>query len=144
MGSELVVESSLEHDGDCCVRYSLSARNSEFAATTHAWGDVEEHLGLARALQGFPTTSDSVVQFSFGGTGIGSCALEFFCLDWSGHVGVWLAIESDSSAAAGQPHQVARLSIRTEPAAIDQFVAALASFAVGRQNAAVLSGLAAR
>ena len=141
MVAELVLGSSLEHDGDGYVGYGLRVRNSDFAAATHTWGGTEEHLRLAHALTGFPASSKSTVRFSFGGSGIGSCGLEFFCLDGSGHIGLWVTVESDSAVTRSQPHQLARVFLRCEPAGIDRFVSALATFTVGRQNVAVLSGL---
>jgi hypothetical protein len=140
MDAQLIVESSLEHDGDGCVRYVLSAQNQTFRGSAYAWGNPENHLELADALAGFPTSSSGRVSYSFGTPRSGTCALDFFCTDGLGHLGVWSTFEAEYEVGRGLGFEGARVFLRCEPAAIDVFVASLRRFVPGAANVAVLSG----
>ena len=140
MDAELVVESSLEHDGDGLVRYVLSAHNRTFRASAYAWGNTEDHLELANALVAFPASSSARINYRFGTPGTGTCELEFFCLDGLGHLGVWSTLEAEYEVGRGLGFESARVFLRCEPAAIDAFVASLRRFVPGAENVAVLSG----
>jgi hypothetical protein len=138
MEAVLSVESSLEHDGDHLVRYSINLANPRFAASTSAWGADGDHLRLADALEGFPKSASSTVDYRFGTPGTGSCELAFFCIDALGHVGIWATFESTYPADRSQRHETASLFMRCDPATIDEFVTALRRFAEGSPNRAEL------
>src|SRR5688572_2999871 len=136
------VGSSLEHDGDQLVRYSIRLANPGFAARTATWGNVGDHLALADALEGFPKSSSSKVDYRFGTPGTGTCELEFFCIDALGHLGVWATFESTYSVGRSDRHETASLFMRCDSASIDEFVSSLRSFAPSSSNLADLSGTA--
>jgi hypothetical protein len=140
MEAVLSVGSSLEHDGDQVVRYSISLANRSFAASTATWDNFGDHIQLADALEGFPTTSSSTVRYRFGTPGTGSCELDFFCIDALGHIGVWATFESTYPAGRSEQHETARLFMRCDPATIDEFVRSLRRFAPGSTNQADLAG----
>jgi len=141
MEASLHVSSTLEHDGDGCVRYSVGISNRDFSASTWAWGGTEDHLALADALTGFPQASSSRATYKFGTPGTGTCVLEFSCTDNLGHVGVWGSVESTYPVGRTDNYESARVFLRCDPSAIDQFVSALRRFAAGSANVAVLTGL---
>ena len=143
MDAVLAVSSSLEHDGDELVKYSVTLNNGEFAASTSAWGNLGEHLEFAAALEGFPASSDSTVTYRFGTPGTGACDLHFFCIDSLGHVGVWANFESTYPVGRSERHETASLFMRCDPATIDEFIAGLRRFVAGSANQATLSGLGA-
>lgn len=116
-------------------------RSRSFTARILSWGGDREHLEFAAALDGFPSSTDSELRYSFGSPGIGSCELYFHCLDHGGGVGVWAKFESEERAGSGEQYEQASLFIRCEPAAIDAFVAELRRFGAGSANRAELFGL---
>jgi hypothetical protein len=140
MQSVLILESSLEHDGDGLVRYLLTIENDRFRATTSAWGYEDEHLTFASSLAGFPVTSSSSLNYKFGSDGTGTCLLEFTCLDNLGHLGVWATLESTYPVGRSERYEHASVFHRTNPASIDQFVAEIQAFMAGSPNRAQLSG----
>jgi hypothetical protein len=138
MAATLRFESTLEHDGDGLVRFTVSAANEEFSASTGTWGQANDHLALASALKGFPTASSANVTYKFGSTG--TCELEISCLDSLGHVGVWATLTADWPIANSDRHQTASLFMQCDPASIDTFVSELLRFAPGPLNSACLLG----
>ena len=140
MDAELIVESSLDHDGDGCVRYIVSIHNQTFRAAAYAWGNTTDHLGLADVLAGFPASPSARAPYRFGTPGTGTCDLDFFCIDGLGHLGVWSTVEAEYEVGRGLGFEAARIFLRCEPAAIDSFVASLRRFVPGAPNVAVLSG----
>lgn len=136
------IEGSLEHDGDELVRFHVGLKHRDFAATTSTWGNACDHLRLASALEGFPASSMSTLSLTLGTPGTGCCKLEFSCLDALGHVGAWATFESTYPAGVPSRHETASLFMRTEPALIDAFVAALRRFVPGSANRAELRGFA--
>jgi hypothetical protein len=141
MQSVLVLESSLEHDGDGLVRYRLTIENDRFRASTSAWGYEDEHLKFAESLAGFPAASSSSLNYKFGSKGTGTCTLEFICLDNLGHLGVWATLESTYPVGRSERYEHASVFHCTDPASIDQFVAEIRAFVAGSPNRAQLSGL---
>ena len=141
MRSALVLESSLEHDGDGLVRYWLSVESVDFRASASAWGYEDEHLKFAGALAGFPASTSSSLKYKFGSDGTGTCALEFTCLDNLGHLGVWATLESTYPIGRSDRYEHASVFHRTDPASIDQFVAEIRAFVSGSPNRALLSGV---
>jgi hypothetical protein len=141
MQSALVLESSLEHDGDGLVRYWLSVENGHFRASTSAWGYEDEHLKFAGSLAGFPADTSSSLNYKFGSDGTGTCLLEFTCLDNLGHLGIWSTLESTYPVGRSDRYEQASVFNRTDPASIDQFVAEIRAFVAGSPNRARLSGL---
>jgi hypothetical protein len=141
MHAALELGSSLEHDGDELVRYSVRLTNPDFSASTSVWGNVGDHFTFAAALEGFPASSSSVVRYTLGTPGTGCCELEFFCTDALGHIGVWANIESTYPVGRSTQHETAKLFMRCDPATIDDFVAGLRRFVAGSPNRAKLSGL---
>lgn len=140
MQSTLILESSLDHDGDGLVRYWLTIENDDFRGSTSAWGYEDNHLKFAEALEGFPVTSSSSLSYKFGSDGTGTFLLEFACLDNLGHLGVWATLESTYPVGRSGRHEHASLFHRTDPACIDQFVAEIRRFVAGSPNRAQLSG----
>jgi hypothetical protein len=138
MPAQLVIESSLNHDGDGLVRYVITASNDEFSASTLAWGNLDDHLAFADALSGFPSSSTSTVSYTFGSPGMGTCALKFLCRDNLGHLGVWAAIESPDPVGREGDYERASLFVPCEPNDVDGFVASLRAFGPGSTNQARL------
>lgn len=140
MQSVLILESSLEHDGDGLVRYRLTIENDRFRASTSAWGNEDEHLTFAGSLTGFPAASSSTLNYKFGTDGTGTCILEFACLDNLGHLGVWATLESTYPVGRSERYERASVFHRTDPACIDQFISEIREFVAGSPNRAQLSG----
>ena len=139
----LSVGSSLDHDGDGLVRYTVTLTNGSFHAAIEAWGDAEDHLRLATALEGFPQSTDARCTYTFGSPGTGICTLDFSCIDALGHVGVWAAFEStypvsNLGRSLGR-FETASLFMRCDPNSIDEFIAGLRSFAAGSPNRACIA-----
>ena len=141
MEATLEIGGSLEHDGDELVRYTVRLSNGDFVASTSAWGNLGDHLQLAEALHGFPTSADSTASYAFGTPGSGHCHLGFFCTDGLGHVGLWASFESTYPVGRLEQHETARLFMRCDPASIDTFIAELRGFVSGSPNRAKLVGL---
>ena len=141
METALEVGSSLEHDGDELVRYTVRLSNGNFVASISAWGNVGDHLQLAEALTGFPASANSTASYAFGTPGTGHCQLEFFCTDRLGHVGLWAPFESTYPVGRSVQHETSRLFMRCDPAPIDAFIAELRGFVSGSPNRAKLVGL---
>ena len=97
MAASLQFETTLEHDGDGLVRYTVSAANEEFSATVGTWTQANSHVALASALTGFTVSSGDRVTCKFGSTG--TCELEVFCLDSLGHLGIWLLLTRTGPSA---------------------------------------------
>ncbi|WP_242103698.1 hypothetical protein [Lysobacter sp. M2-1] len=140
MQSVLILESSLEHDGDGLVRYYLTVESDRFRASTSAWGYEDEHLKFAGSLAGFPAASSSSLNYKFGTDGTGTCMLEFACLDNLGHLGVWATLEATYPVGRSGRYEHASVFHRTDPASIDQFVSEIRAFVAGSPNRAQLSG----
>jgi hypothetical protein len=138
--AEISIRSSLEHDGDGCVRYGISARSPTFAGSALAWGNTDNHLKLAEALTGFPSNTSSRLSYRLGTPGTGTCTLEFFCTDKLGHIGVWASMEAEYPVGNDLGFEGARIFLRCEPAAIDSFVESLRRFVTGAENVASLRG----
>jgi hypothetical protein len=138
------IECDLLHDGDGVVRYSFELSNGSFAARTLAWGSETQHLELAEALAGFPSSFPSEVSYRFGTPGTGVCELQFFCIDGSGHLGLWARFESEYPSGwrtQYEHHERASLFTKCDPAGIDAFVARLRGFVAGSTNRAELAWL---
>jgi hypothetical protein len=82
-----------QHDGDEVTRYAIAVTDGQFSASILAWGNTDKHIELASALTSFPNSATSIVSYQFGSSGTGLCKLHFFCLDDSGHIGVWASVE---------------------------------------------------
>ena len=143
MGAVLTISSFLVHDGDQVVRYGVALQSCEFAASTAAWGNVDDHLKLAAGLESFPVAADSIVNYQFGTPGSGACQLHFHCTDALGHVGLWATFSSPYPVGRTERHETASIFMRCDPSAIDSFVAALRQFVAGSANRAELLGLEA-
>ena len=140
MKNALQVASTLAHDGDGVVRFTISASSEDFAASTETLGSPLKIQDLADALRGFPMEIESSIHFRFGG--LGECELDFFCLNRSGHTAVRVAIEASDSATSPKEHERAELFFRVEPTAIKAFSEALSKFVPNADNQAVLQGRA--
>jgi hypothetical protein len=138
MKNALLVASTLVHDGDGVVRFSISASSEDFSAYTETKGGALVVQNLASALRGFPKDISSSVHFCFGG--LGECELRFFCLNRSGHTAVRITISSPDSAPTPNEHERAELFFRVEPMAIEAFARALSRFEDNADNRAVLQG----
>jgi hypothetical protein len=143
MTTSLTIESTLEHDGDELILFAISASSNHFSGSTEAWGHVDELAELASALHGFPSQTDLSVAFTFGTRGVGTCALNFFCLDGLGHLGVWITMEAHYPVRSSEKHESARIFIAVDPAAVDSFTQGLRAFGPGMANRAVLHGTSA-
>jgi len=143
MTASLTIESTLEHDGDELILFAISASSKHFSGSTEAWGHADELAELASALHGFPSQTDMSVAFTFGTRGVGTCALNFFCLDGLGHLGVWIRIQAHSPAGSTEEHESARIFIRFDPASVDSFTQSLRAFGPGLANRAALHGTSA-
>jgi len=139
MEATLCVESTLEHDGDGLARFAVSLTNEAFSARISTWGQANEHLQLASALQDFLAVPNTRVTYKFGKTG--TCELELWRLDSLGHIGIWATFAADWPVSSSDCHETARLFMRSDPAAIDTFVSELLGFVAGSRNRACLSGL---
>lgn len=142
MTAQLVIESSLSHDGDGVVSIYITATNSDFGATVRTWASSGSHLELAEQLSGFPSSSESVVEYSFGTPSSGACALRFACADKLGNLGLRVSIVSTYPMAASGEHETATLYLSCEPHDIDCFARSLKAFKMGQPNVAKLIRLA--
>ena len=139
MAEFLQISSSLSHDGDHCVRLRIGVSNGEMSAHTLVWGNSDSHLDFAEALSGFPESASARVSFLFGTPGTGSCALEFFCIDGLGHVGIWCNVEAPYPPLPGSAHEEAKLFLRCDASSIDDFVSSLRRFIPDTENSAQLT-----
>ncbi len=138
MKNALLVASTLAHDGDGVIRFFISASSEHFAASTETLGGVLTVQTLASALGDFPKEIGSSVNFRFGG--LGECALNFLCLNRSGHTAVRITVEAPDSALTPHEQERAELFFRVEPTAIKAFTEALSRFVANSDNQAVLQG----
>ena len=138
MPIELSIRSTLQHGGDEVIRYSIAVISDKFSAATLTWANVDEHLELANALTGFPSSAASAISYQFGSSGVGFCKLDFVCLDGSGHIGIWAYIEGAYPIGQTKRYESATVFLRTEASAIDSFVSALRKFTPGAENQASL------
>jgi hypothetical protein len=140
MGNSITISSSLRHDGDGVVRYTIQVQSEDFAAATQVWGNVDQASELGRILEGFPRSIDDERLFHFS-RGIGSCGLRFFCIDGSGHSAVWTTVVAPDAGRSTDLYERAEIFIRVEPSAVDEFSKKLQRFAPGEDNMAVLRGV---
>lgn len=101
MKNVLSVRSTLGHDGDGVVRYTIRAVSDDFAGSTMAWGNVEQPSQLAILLSGFPKAVGDSVGYSFGTPTTGSCELNFCSIDGSGHIGMWSQLVAPYASRGG-------------------------------------------
>jgi hypothetical protein len=129
-----------QDDGDGLARFLIQASNNRFSCATVVWSCAETFAELATAIKGFPVSASSKVNFQFGSHGVGECALSFSCVDGSGHAVVWVSVEDEYPVQPTLTHQTAKLCLRIEASAVDDFVAALAALSSGSTTSAVLYG----
>jgi hypothetical protein len=141
MKRTLSLGSTLSHDGDGVVRFSIGVMSDAFSGSTMVWGNEEEPTSLADLLSGFPKFIGDAVHYRFGSTRSGTCDLNLCSLNGSGHTGVWVHLVAPYVSGGGDMFQSSTLFIRAEPSAIDRFCAALRAFTPGEENAAVLAGI---
>jgi hypothetical protein len=136
----LAISLYLPDDGDGLARFQVVASNPSFKCTSVIWAYAERFRELADELAGFPVSTSSRVDFALGSPNVGECTLEFSCVDGSGHVVVWVALESESPVFPSSVHQSAKVCLRVEPASIDNFRNELLALATGTGRAAELLG----
>lgn len=134
----LTISLQQSDDGDGLARFSAEAKNGSFCLSVLFWGYAEQFAELASALNGFPSNNQSKLEFALGSPGSGTCTLNFSCVDGWGHVGLWVAGESQHPVFSEDKHQRAELALRVEAAAIDSFRAELLALAAGESAKAAL------
>jgi hypothetical protein len=138
--ARLAVSLHLPDDGDGLARFRVAVTNQSFKSTSVVWAYAEQFRDLAGDLAGFPESTSSRVDFTLGSANVGECVLEFTCIDGSGHVVVWVALESENPVFPSSVHQSARVCLRVEPASIDDFCTELLALAAGTSVTAELLG----
>lgn len=127
-------------DGDSLTGFLIEASNGRYSCTTVILAYPETLTELATAIKGFPASPSSKVKFRLGSAGIGECELSFLCVDLSGHAVVWVSMEDEHPVRPSSTHQTAKLCLRIEPRAVDEFASALARLSSGETTSATLYG----
>ncbi|WP_092762389.1 hypothetical protein [Rhodoferax sp. OV413] len=125
-------------DDDGVALFKAEAQNGSFGFSVEFYGYAGQFGELASCIRGFPSESKSVVEFTVGATGIGTCMLKFICVDALGHMGLWVTGESRRTPFPEKKYQHATVALRIEAAAIDRFHAELLALASGISEKAVL------
>jgi hypothetical protein len=127
MDRSLIVE-YLYHDGDI-VEVNVSVWNGRFGGQTALYLEHGQLRSIVETLMGFPNNFSDIRQFSLGAFGKefagGAAALTFSCKDMAGHTQIVVHLEADQWKEAAL--EEVRLYFEFEPAALDRFVAELAS-----------------
>lgn len=115
---------------DDLIEVRIHATNGRFAATADCYCSHDAIRKLAEAARGFPMSSEDrreleIGTFESGFAGAGA-KLVLRCIDLAGHAVADVAVRANSQKS-GCPGETASFSCPIEPAAIDDFVAALGS-----------------
>lgn len=127
-------EFKIEWFDEHLMQVRVTASNGKFSGTTAFYGALDEHLQLAKALKGFPSSKDEVRYFELGEFGevkFGGVKGRISQLDSSGHCKLELEINSGDfygRSAEGS----ARILLTFEPGSLDEFVAALQRIEIKR------------
>jgi hypothetical protein len=132
----------LWHDIDV-IELRVVAENADFRGSADVYVGTDELLEAATMLAGFPTDRFDKREVKFGANGPktagGAVSLEFYCKDLAGHTAFRAAIEADYGQQAET--QSATVFVDFEPAALDQFLIELRSFAIEHGSTAALTRL---
>ena len=136
---------------DDLVEVRVAASNGRFAGAADCYCGHDTIPSLAAAARGFPSSSEDRREMEIGtfdpGYAGGGAKLVLRCVDRTGHAVVDVVVRADTRGVAGLA-ETASFSLPVEPAAIDEFVAALGRMrsvvgAVARLRSATQQGAAA-
>lgn len=113
---------------DDLVEVRIAASNGRFAGATDCYCGHDTIPRLAAAARGFPSSSEDRRDLEIGtfdpAYAGGGAKLVLRCIDRTGHAIVDVVVRADPRGVAGLA-ETAAFSLPVEPAAIDEFVAAL-------------------
>jgi hypothetical protein len=111
---------------DDLIDLEIAASNGIFAGTVRAYDAVDAPARWAEALAGFPTRRDDSRDLAIGtfadDAAGGGVALRFTVVDGAGHCTLAVRLRTDGGPRATAS---AAFTMAIEPAAVDDFVAAL-------------------
>jgi hypothetical protein len=114
---------------DDVLEVRVSCENGRFSGTADCYIGHSGFTDLAATIKGFPSSNKDRREFELGtfnpGCAGGGVRIQLWCIDASGHVVADIRIRSAPEAHRNSKEESAELSFRVEPAAIDEFVAAL-------------------
>ena len=113
---------------DDVIQVRVHASNGRFAATADCYCGLDGFARLAQAACGFPSSSEDRRELEIGTFDAriagGGAKLVLRCIDRAGHAVADVTVRADSGMN-GSPAETASFAFPVEPAAIDDFVAAL-------------------
>ena len=126
--------------GDADVtEVTVSASNRIFSAKAGVYCKPSVFTDVASALRGFPERHDDVRHIELGTHD--HVALQFSCIDRTGHCEVQVALISYALGSRSGPNR-ATIIIPTLAAEVDAFIGQLNDLAAGKRTAAILDGRA--
>ena len=118
----------------------IHASNGRFAGSARIYAGLDELSELASRIAGFPKNDQDQRSHEFGSRDPsiagGYCSITLRCLDRAGHVCVDVALEDDEGRYSPG---LAQFSLKTEAAALDQFVERLRAVQRERSGFATLA-----
>jgi hypothetical protein len=113
---------------DDVIQVRVQASNGRFAATANCYCDPDAFARLAQAARGFLSSSEDRRELEIGTFDAriagGGANLVLRCVDRAGHAVADVTVRADPGMG-GSPAETASFTVPVEPAAIDDFVAAL-------------------
>ena len=127
---------------DDVLELRVQASNGRFSATAELYAAHTEPAELAASISGFPKSTDDNREATLGTFDAkvagGGVQLRFRCTDLLGHAEVRLDVRQ--RVTNGPERESAAFSVRVEPAAVDEFVAALRRMRLQVGSSAELRG----
>ena len=114
-------------EDESLLEIRISATNGKFSGETECYTSRAEIAELGSALNGFPVSPDSKVEFKTGGNpNLSFFSLNFYCADSLGHVSVRVRINHNENYSSDEIERYSvEFDLRVEPSHIDRFVTLL-------------------
>ena len=128
---------------DDLVELNVIATNNRFFGTTKVYADAESISisSFAQSLIGFPHGNKELLYQAGTKEGNSYFAMNFFCVDKAGHIGVVINLENKVLSEFGYKEvEKLQMQINVESNAIDNFQRALYHMATSQKGTAILFG----
>jgi len=126
---------------DDMFELQVIATNGRYSGTTEVYDFSESLANFAECLVAFPNDKKILIHEAGQQDGYGYFRMKFYCIDYSGHVGVEVSIEENVSNQQ-RPEEKSKLSMEiiVQPSAIDNFQKELLQLAKIEEGIASLYG----
>jgi hypothetical protein len=119
----------------------IHASNGRFTGTTEVYETGESLMLFANSLLSYPKDNKRLFHEAGKRSSYSYFSMEFYCIDYAGHVGVEVTLEANVSTQYRQEEKdKIKLEIFVEPSAIDTFQKQLFTLAENEEGTAILYG----